>query len=269
MKCGTTTLYSDLSKLSALHLPSRKEPSILTQHEAIKEIQHAYQEHFQGADTHQLCGEASTNYTKLPIYNGVPEKAYQLCGEHLKLIMIMRDPVDRICSHLRHNISGRKITLDEVDDVVLSDTAYISISNYSMQLEPWIEKFGPNNIYCISLARYKNNREQSIREIASFLNINATRISLENEQIYNKGTELRYTGNATARFLGTRLYRNIIRPLLSDSSRSFCRKLLLPKARYEDIKLSPQVEHELRHRLSHVETDIEKLLGRAISFHAN
>ena len=49
----------------------------------------------------QLCGEASTNYTRWPQVDGVPELIQQIIP-NVKLIYIMRDPVERAFSHFVH-----------------------------------------------------------------------------------------------------------------------------------------------------------------------
>lgn len=269
MKCGTTTLHSDLSTLKGIHMPSDKEPSFLTKNDDISAIQNHYSRYFRSAHPDQLCGEASTDYTKLPIYKGVPEKAYAACGPHLKLIMILRDPIQRIYSHLRHNISGRLIKHDHINEAVLNDPSYAAISDYGMQLEPWVARFGKDNIFCISLHEYQKDRRGTILEIARFLDIETEGIKIDPENVKNKSVELLYTDNITAQLVNTRVYREIIRPLLSDRARAFTRNLLLRKAPITDIRLAESVERELESRLGNVENDVASVLGRRISIHGH
>ncbi len=267
MKSGTTTLYSDLSRLNALYLPSKKEPAILAKFSAQDDIKSEYLRHFKGSDENQLCGEASTVYTKIPRYKGIVDRAYKLCGKQLRLIMVMRDPVERIYSHLRHDVAGGLINVDEIDNVVLEDTKYIDVSNYAMQLKPWIDVFGSNNLYCVSFIEFRSDREKVIQDIASFLGVDTDGYKLEKE-IRNKSTELRLTGEKIKYAINTGFYRNFIRPVLSDKMRELVRSLLLPRVEVPDIKLSASVEQEVKNKLINVENEIQALTGKRIRVNA-
>ncbi len=80
MKGGTTTLYFDLGAHPDLHLPEPKEPEVLVRHADPAAIREAYAAHFRNARPGQLCGEASTVYTKRPDHEGVAERARQASG---------------------------------------------------------------------------------------------------------------------------------------------------------------------------------------------
>ncbi len=223
-----------------------------------------YRAHFRGARPNQLCGEASTNYTKIPEYEGVADKAYRLCGDELKLIMIMRDPIQRIYSHLRHNIAVQRISAKDIDRVVLDDPIYISVSDYAMQIKPWLDVFGVDRFYCVSFSEYRQNRVQTIHDLGKFLGVNTGGLELDDKSVRNKSSELRYTNRNIARLLESSFYRRYIRRLFPDNTRDWYRNLLLPKASVPEIKLSEGVEQELRDRLGNVENEIEALLGRRI-----
>ena len=263
MKCGTTTLYSDLSQIQSLYMPSEKEPAILTKFSDQDKIKSEYSRHFKGAADNQLCGEASTDYTKLPIFEGVVDKAYQLCGNNLKLIMIMRDPIERIYSHLKHDIAGGLISADEIDRVVLENAEYLAISDYAKQLLPWISRFGIENLLCVSFSDLKKNRIEVINDVAKFLGVKIDR-SIDIEAVQNKGTELRRTGRLASLVVNSLVYRQYIRPFISDSVRVRLRKMVLRKVAIPDIKLSNHTEDVLRQKLSNVEPDVESLIGKRI-----
>lgn len=265
MKCGTTTLYRNLLQLSALYLPSDKEPNILTSSIGIEERRRAYRAYFRNARADQLCGEASTSYTKRPMFDGVAQRAYNVCGPQLKLIMVMRDPLERIYSHLRHNIALRVIRPDDAERAVFADPAYIAISDYAMQLEPWVETFGTSALHCLSLSRLRDHRQQVLQDISAFLGIPGKySLSPWIPGISNKSTEMRYTSERVSRFLQTAVYRERVRPLLSDRARYWWRNLLLPRAKIPYFRLSYSVEAQLRERFKDLEKEIEQLIGRKI-----
>lgn len=263
MKCGTTTLYSDLSQMQSLYMPSEKEPAILTKFSDQDKIISEYSRHFKGAADNQLCGEASTDYTKLPVFEGVIDRAYQLCGSNLKLIMIMRDPIERIYSHLRHDIAGGLISADEIDQVVLENAEYIAISDYAKQLRPWVDRFGVENLLCVSFSDLKKNRIEVINEVGNFLGVDVD-WSIDVKEVQNKGTELRRTGKFASVVVNSPVYRRYVRPFISDSVRVRLRKIVLRKVTVPDIKLSEYTEEILRQQLLGVELDVESLIGKRI-----
>ena len=59
-----------------------------------------------GRRQHRYRGESSTHYTKLPIFQGVPERLFRFNPE-ARLIYIMRNPFDRVVSHYWHALRRR------------------------------------------------------------------------------------------------------------------------------------------------------------------
>jgi len=103
MKSGTTTLYRDMLTHRRVFFSADKEPMNLVNDDVLTaEGRHAYESLFAGAGRDSVCGEASTAYTKLPVYPGVPRRALQLLGPELRLIYIMRHPIERLISHHHH-----------------------------------------------------------------------------------------------------------------------------------------------------------------------
>jgi hypothetical protein len=269
MKCGTTTLYDDLARLDALYLPSDKEPWILVKHADRGQIKRAYAEHFRGADDAKLCGEGSTGYTCRPLYEGVAERALDVCGRALRLIMIMRDPVERIYSHLRHDLAEGTARVSDIDRLVLEDEKYVAISDYAMQLRPWVDAFGPERLYCVGLSEYREDRSRVVQEIARFLGVEPGRgLALDPDAISNASSELRRTGRALASVLQLRAYRRYVRPLMSDRVRHWARKALTRKVTVPRVRLSEATEARLRERLAGVEERVAQLIGRRVELGA-
>ena len=267
MKSGTTTLYDDLRKLDRVHLPSDKEPQILARYTSLEEMKAAYAFHYHKARDGEICGEASTAYTSRPIYEGIPQRAFDLCGKELRLLMIMRDPLERIYSHLRHNVAGRHISVKQVDRVVFEDPEYVAISNYAMQLKPWVERFGAENLKCISFREFKKDRYGTLCMIAKFLGVSPPSRNVDVYKISNKSDELRRTGDLVGAVLQSRLYRRSIRPLLPDKVRLGLRSVLLPRTDVPEIRLSYSSEQRLKEMLGNVETDLEQLIGMRLNLY--
>ena len=101
MKSGTTTLHAYLSRHPGLFLCTPKEPGFFSRDERYARGLDWYRELFTDAQPEQLCGEASTCYSRWPHFeNAAPRIAADVPGA--KLLYITRDPVERAYSHYRH-----------------------------------------------------------------------------------------------------------------------------------------------------------------------
>src|SRR4051812_23979775 len=97
MKAGTTSLARYVDLHPRLHTSRRKEPDFFLRDAAPPKTLAWYEAGFE--ETGKLQCEASTNYTKYPFSRGVPARMHALLPG-IKLIYILRDPVERIRSHL-------------------------------------------------------------------------------------------------------------------------------------------------------------------------
>ncbi len=102
MKCGTTTLYQDLSCHPDIYL-SEKESNFLTGSDSEGANATAkYAELYRNAQPQQCCGEVSTEYSMLPDLMGIPERARKLLDHDTKILYLVREPVSRAISHHYH-----------------------------------------------------------------------------------------------------------------------------------------------------------------------
>ena len=98
-KCGTTALAYFLSQHPEICMPSKKEIHLFdkeyTSNWTSEQIDKHYRRFFEHYDGELLRGEAT------PIYMFIPEIAPELkrYNSHLKLIVLLRDPVERAISH--------------------------------------------------------------------------------------------------------------------------------------------------------------------------
>jgi len=264
MKCGTTTLYNDIEQLKQVYLPSEKEPDILFKCTQAEEIRKEYCRHFSGCESGLITGEASTVYSKLPESKGVAERAKALCGEDLKIIMIMRDPIQRIYSHLRHDLGEKRIRLKDINQVVLRDKKYVNYSNYPMQLEPWIASFGKESILCIKFQDLNSDRASVLRSVARHIGVDFSfkTDNVDLQSVKNKSSERLRTNKVAKVVINSSMYRNLIRPRLSDRLRNELRKSLLPKANIPTFALEEKVELELRRRFENFDQIMDDLVGK-------
>ncbi|MEQ9237522.1 sulfotransferase domain-containing protein [Coleofasciculus sp. E2-BRE-01] len=97
-KSGTTTLYQYLCRHPQVYMSTPKEPEFFARDDRYAKGIEWYASLFSQAEPHQICGEASTIYTLWPHF---PETAARIARwlPHVKLIYVMRHPVDRAYSY--------------------------------------------------------------------------------------------------------------------------------------------------------------------------
>lgn len=170
MKAGTTTLYSDLRSHRSIFMPAIKEPANLvddTIHTARGVSR--YLRLFSTARPDQRCGEASTHYTSLPVHTGAPEAAMAVAGPDVRLIYLIRDPVERALSHHRHLYSRGSCSPD-LGVALSSHPAIAEYSRYDIQLEQWLRHYPAAQVAVVRFEMYVAERTQVVSSVLRFLN---------------------------------------------------------------------------------------------------
>ncbi|WP_084191335.1 sulfotransferase family protein [Algiphilus aromaticivorans] len=215
MKAGTTTLHADLGLHPSVYTSDLKELAFFSSEACLESgNQRLYKRHFEKAASDQICGEASTQYTKIPQFTGSAERAASIVGPDLKIIYAVREPLDRIVSHYVHEFS-RGATDLSIDDAVRSDKRYIAFSSYYQQIKPWVGAFGRGNVAIVVFEEYMRNRGRGLRQLCDFLGIDSSvlenRGAEELKSHLNHGSAQYRVEGAFAKLITTRSYRAVRR----------------------------------------------------------
>ena len=262
MKCGTTTLYRDLMAQSRIYFPIDKEPGILYMpYKEDKEVIGAYKDIYKHKNRGQLAGDASTIYTKLPDYKGIPHRARRLLGRDLKLIYIIRDPIKRIISHHHHDYQLGKAG-DDINIEVYREKKYISYSSYYKQLRAWLEYFDKKNIYIMVFEEYIEDREKHLKKIIEFLGLEYEGGLIDNQKAYNSSKGKMVASGIVKYAISSKIYRKVIRPNIKESLRDRIKPMLMRKSRDDLKSLTRDTEEYLMDVLQPEIEEIRKYLGR-------
>ncbi|MBB5211836.1 sulfotransferase family protein [Microbulbifer hydrolyticus] len=167
MKSATTTIYEQLKSLDGIFMPALKEPNFFSDPKQFDRGMDWYQSLFLAAKESDIIGEASTHYTKLPTYgNTVDRIALHL--PDIKIIYIMRDPIDRLVSQYIHEWTCKKINCS-LDEAVEKHPELIQYSCYFYQIQPYIERFGMENVLPVFFERIKRDPENELERISRFI----------------------------------------------------------------------------------------------------
>lgn len=167
MKCATSTLHDQLAAQSGIFMSTPKEPNFFSDDQRWKQGVKWYGSLFEEARKNDICGESSTHYTKLPDYPETVERMHQYLPD-IKLIYVMRHPIDRLISHYIHEWTERTINVS-LDKAVYKYKRLIQYGLYSAQLEPYIQMYGKYAILPVFFERLVASPETELQRVCDFL----------------------------------------------------------------------------------------------------
>lgn len=167
-RSATTSLSTILATHPSISFSKPKEPQFFSKEDWRTSI-NTYQKLFKQKDN-VLYGEGSTNYTKHPSFNkNIYTDIFEYNSE-MKLIYIIRNPLDRIKSHYKFALE-RGYTKEAFNKAVISNPIYVNTSKYYTQIQPYINTFGRTQVKIILFEEFSSNTQKTVTEICGFLNI--------------------------------------------------------------------------------------------------
>lgn len=182
MKSGTTTLHDLLEPHPQIVMCNPKEPCYFVDAERLREhwpemwrrgywkSEDAYLALFPERPGALYYGESSTDYTKAPQLPGAAARiaAY---SPGARILYVMRDPVERTLSHYWHMVELRGEKRAPLE-AIRSDPHYTDVSHYAMQLRPYIELFGRDQVHVLTFESLKGDPGAALREVYGWLGVN-------------------------------------------------------------------------------------------------
>lgn len=171
MKSGTTSLFNLLAQHPEICPSHEKEPNYFATENSPNTADYL-KLWPQQVGPKKVLMEASTGYTKIPQYQGVADRMCKMDGLDFRLIYIMRHPLERIESQVRHGLyAGWNPSLDEG---MRPRDNIINISRYAMQLEPYILNFDRDSILLLSLEELKANPRLLLKRVCRHIGVNSS-----------------------------------------------------------------------------------------------
>jgi hypothetical protein len=280
MKSGTTTLHAHLSRHSRLYLCEPKEPGFFSRDERYARGIDTYRELFAAAAPEQLCGEASTCYTRWPHYADVAPRI----AEHVpdvRFLFIMRDPVERAYSHYRHLCEEWAAAGKEIPgfaEAMEAAPEIVDASLYRVQLERFFSHFPAERFHLLSLEELRAHPAEVLGGVQDFLGVPREDLVGEAETRRNEA------GTAIARkTMRKRLTRwrslpglSLAIDLVPPSLRARARATLqgpvsrwLARDAVDDLgkrvgPLDPESRARLHERFALADQQLEEVLGRPV-----
>ena len=183
MKSGTTYLCRLLEAHPAIFMCDPEEPSYFVDPAELRAIwpemwergfwrsEQNYLDLFRLAGDATILGEASTNYTKHPLVTGVPERI-QAFNPAARFMYVLRDPVERTLSHYWHRVRYHA-EARPVLEAIRRDPRYLAVSDYAMQIMPFIERFGADRVAIRTHESLVQNPAQVMQGLYDWLGVGA------------------------------------------------------------------------------------------------
>jgi Sulfotransferase family len=190
-RAGTTSLYEYLKRVQGIYLPDLKEPHYFASNmpDGLFRInvprvrnEREYLNLYEKVKNEVAIGDASATYLwdkespKL-IHDALPEA---------RIIMILRDPIERAFSHyLLHLRDGSETRLSfhdalisdyqvELEEGASSSHLYVGYGMYSEQVKRYLDIFGRDRVKILIFEEFVQDARDSVCNILQFLGIKDT-----------------------------------------------------------------------------------------------
>lgn len=261
MKCGTSSLYHYLGLHPDVEMSEIKEVDYFVAENNFEKGEEWYAAQF--GNQEKIHGEASPNYSKAHFFEGVPKRMNALLPD-VKLIYLVRDPVERIISHYTHNYSeGREPrSISEILEE-LEENHYVLCSRYYWQLEHYLEYFSENQIMVVPTDELKHHRESALRRIFRFIGADESFYHTEfQEEKHQSNKKLKKSrlGWYILESPGIRSLKELIPASVKDPIKQLIR------TEVEKPQIKPEVERRVRSFLRPDMLKLERFMNSELPF---
>ncbi len=190
-KCATTTLFEQLRAHPEIVMPLEKEVPFFTRDDADAAGWRAFAERNFGTPDHRLWGKATPQY----LCDGEAARRIAALMPDVKLVVILRDPIERSWSHYRMDRrrgTEQRPFADVVRDLLVPETAarnrtlpvpshahgyepesdfHVSWSEYGRALEPYLAHFRPEQLLVLYLEDLAADPAATFDRLLAFLGL--------------------------------------------------------------------------------------------------
>lgn len=178
-KCGTTSLADTLRQHPGIHLSKRKEIHFFDRH--FERGLDWYESQFTPKPHHVQVGEATPAY----MYDPAARERLTRSLPEARLVVILRNPVDRAYSHYWHKRRLGDETLASFEEAIAAEPqrrarkgvrkrigfAYVDRGHYVDQIADLITRQGEERVHVMLLDDLVRDRVGTLRELLAFLEV--------------------------------------------------------------------------------------------------
>jgi hypothetical protein len=273
-KSGTSSLYRYLAQHPDVFLSEPKEPHFFHNRRLpgapvlgeknLDEYLHL----FRGVPKETKAGDASTSY----LYSTNAALEIGRFKPEAKILMVLRNPVDRAYSHYWNHVRDgiESLSFEEalrVEPRRVSSRRwcgfyYVEVGRYAEQVARYLEVFGEDSVRIYLFEDLQKDAEGVCQDVFRFLEVDTGR-SVDTSEIYNRSGPPRSTHLASLLYYLSRK-RSVARALPTAFGRG-AKEWLLAR----NTKPVPEMDADMRSWLQEVFRDdilrLEELLGRDLN----
>jgi hypothetical protein len=181
-KCGTTWLHQHLSGHPDVFMPAEKELEFFSYRDhLVNPGLERYLDHFAAAGSAIAIGEATASYfwtgtnshwSVLPdgFQTNIPATVLEHLGPDLKLIVSLRNPVERVISAYLHYLSMGEITADSEFEEAMHYGGVVDMGFYAQHMRNWLRYYPQEQIKVLMMeADIQANPVATLDSVCHFL----------------------------------------------------------------------------------------------------
>lgn len=192
-RCGTTSLYVHMQKHPQICMASIKEPLFFASAErrspARKRTWSWYASLFDACAEGQIKGEATTHYFHYP----ESAELIRAAVPNAKIIILLRDPIDRVYSHYLHQARSR--SLPPFEDLVRDRDErlehYLNTSRYSTHIERFGALFDRPQLLVLLLEELETDPLRTVQRAYQFVGADPAFVPDGVSEVYNPSAQTR------------------------------------------------------------------------------
>lgn len=255
-KSGSSWLYELLRAHPDIFVPAAKDIYFFDRY--YNKGWSWYVKHFEKAGD-RLKGEVCHDY----LYS---KEACERIKRHLpdvKLIVMLRHPVERAVSHYKYSTMQGNVTGD-LNEAVRQNENILECSRYSKYLPMYIETFGVGNVLILDFDQLKKDPDSLVKQVCKFLGIEIDGVDFDVHNVVNKAMSPRSVWlSKTIRFITTQVRKLGFANLVGLVKRSGIKRMLyrkeIKKINLNEIdhsSLTSELEAEIDYWVSVLRKDV-------------
>jgi hypothetical protein len=244
MKSGTTSLAAYLDRHPDVAVSTPKEPNFFADPGNWERGLGWYKGLF--PDGVQVVGEASVFYTMVPEYVGAPARIRRTVPE-VRLIYLVRDPIERMRSMFVHRADKHRGQGRTLAESIERHPAYLEISRYGRQIEPYLELFREDQILILTTDELRTSPDTLLSRAFRHIGVEPTASPMR--ILLNRGDEKRNLGDV-GYWLAKAIHKTGARRWLPPVVRRTFKVLFSTKFTHDLLRLDAAMERDLRKNLA-------------------
>lgn len=169
-KCGTSSLFQYLAQHPLVAPSQPKEPNFFASDENWSKGREWYESLFDyDPARHAWVLDGSTFYSKHPDCANAPVRMLEFGGTY-RIIYVVRNPIERVESHIRHNLMFGLASIDTPLHELVKQTM-IDQSSYFMQWSRYAKHFHADHRLLLDFDEIRLHPENVMIQICRFLGI--------------------------------------------------------------------------------------------------